>query len=397
LEWLDRIEADHDTIRAVLDWATVNAPDGGLQLASMLGWFWYLRGNSAEAKERFATLLDASGPEAIACARGDAHFFQALCGERPELAREGFEAAQDIYLEAEFVPGVANAQAMIAAFGFDMAETIALLDGAADLSAEAGYEWGVALIRFLQIGVASNGNDFALAGRLAEEATSRFAELGDSWGQGYSLYFGGSVWRALGEYDKAEAAFREALEHARPMRLRREMAPVMSELASIATMRGDFDEAERWLTDAQRYADEVPFAGSQGMVRNARGKLARMQGDLEEARRLHEEALALYEQGDAHGGLAYTYSCLGFTAEMSGDLDGAKTHHEAAMKHAEATGDLFAVALAMEGMGATLIAAGETERGVELVERGVAAREEAGVPLASGERFDVDRALGAAG
>ena len=358
LEWLDRIEADHDTIRAVLDWALVNAPDDGLQLASMLGWFWYLRGNSTEAKERFETLLDASGSDALACARGDAHFFGALSDARPELGRAGFVAARAAYEEAGFIPGVANAKAMIAAFGFEMDETIALLNEAAELSAGVGYEWGVALIRFLQIGVASNGNDFELAGRLAEEATARFAELGDGWGQGYSLYFGGSVWRALGEYEKAEAAFRAALGHARPMRLRREMAPVMSELGSIATMQGDFEDAERWLSEAQRYADEVPFAGSQGMVRNARGRLARMRGDLEEALRLHEEAMALYEAGDAHGGLAYTYSCLGFTAEMAGYLEAARDHHEAAMEHAEATGDVFAVALAMEGMGATLIAAG---------------------------------------
>ncbi|MCP4965965.1 MAG: hypothetical protein GY926_12105 [bacterium] len=397
LVWLDRIEADHDTVRAVLDWALPNAADEGLELASMLGWFWYLRGNSAEAKERFATLLEASGPDALACARGDAHFLVALCGSRPELEREGFAAALAAYEEAGFVPGVANAKAMIAAFGFEMGETITLLDEAAELSAGVGYEWGVALIRFLQIGVAANGNDFESSGRLAEEATARFAELGDSWGQGYSLYFGGSVWRALGEYDKAEAAFREALEHARPMRLRREMAPVMSELGSIATMRGDFDEAERWLTDAQRYADEVPFAGSQGMVRNARGKLARMRGYLDEARRLHEEAMALYAAGDAHGGLAYTYSCLGFTAEMAGDLEAAKAHHEAAMEHAETTGDVLAVAMAMEGMGATLVADGDTERGVEMIRTGLAKREDAGVSLADGERFDIDRALSSAG
>lgn len=396
LEWLDLIEADHDTMRAVLGWATTNAPGRGLQLAGMLGWFWYLRGNSVEAKSRFESLLAATDEGADPRSLGDGYFFASLCDSYPERARQGFELALEAYRDAGYVPGLANAQAMIAAFGFDLSETIALLDEAAELSAEVGYEWGVALIRFLQTGAAVNDGDTATAARLAQEATSRFSALGDSWGQGYSLYFWGSMLRALGDYDGAEAAFREALEHARPMRLRREMAPVMSELASIETMRGNFDEAERWLADAQKYADEVPFAGSQGMVRNARGRLARMRGLLDDARILHEEALALYEHADAHGGLAYTHSCLGFTAEMTGALKESRAHHQAAMRHGRASGDVFAIALAFEGMGATLIAAGHAEAGVELIGAGLAARDQAGAPLPSGERFDVDRALAVA-
>jgi predicted ATPase/DNA-binding SARP family transcriptional activator len=396
LVWLDRLEADHDTIRAVLDWGVDQAPEEALRLAGMLGWFWHLRGSATEARERLTTLLAASGPDADPRARADAHFFGSLCDSAPEHVREGFQTARDVYKEAGHVPGVVNAQAMVAAWGFDMAEPIALLEESAELAASVGYEWGVALIRFLQAGVASVGNDNEAAIRLAEEAAARFAALGDSWGQGYSLYSGGTALRAMGEYDKAEVAFREALEHARPMRLRREMAPVMSELASIAMMRDDFDEAERWLADAQRYADEVPFAGSQGMVRNARGRLARLRGDLDEALRLHREAIALYARGDAHGGLAYSYSCAGFTEEMRGNLDAARSHHHAALGHARHTGDVFAMALALEGLGATLVAAGESAAGVRLLSASLEARERAGTPLPPGEYFDVDRACAAA-
>ena len=174
------------------------------------------------------------------------------------------------------------------------------------------------------------------------------------------------------------------------------MAMLMSELASIAMMRDDSEAAEQWLADARRYADEVPFAGPQGMVRNAQGRLARMRDDLDEALRLHLEGVGLYERGDDHRGLAYSHSCAGFTEEMMGNLDAARSHHHAALGLARKTGDEFAVALALEGMGATLIAGGDTAQGVELVSAGLAAREEAGAPLPSGERLDVDRALEAA-
>ena len=183
LAWLARIEADHDTIRGVLDWAQVHAAQDGLRLAGMLGWFWYLRGSGTEARERLTDLLDAAGPDADPRARGDAHFFHSFSDPVPEHARSGYEAARDAYTDAAYDAGVANAMAMIAGWGSDSVETNARLDEAADLSANAGYEWGVALVRFLQTGVAFARNDNAAQIRLAREATSRFAALGDSWGQ----------------------------------------------------------------------------------------------------------------------------------------------------------------------------------------------------------------------
>ena len=109
--------------------------------------------------------------------------------------------------------------------------------------------------------------------------------------------------------------------------------------------------------------------------------------------RLHREAVDLYEQEGSHGGLAYSHSCAGFTEEMLGNLDAAGSHHHAALDNARRTGDVFAIALALEGMGATLIAAGDSAQGVELLSAGLAARELAGTPLPSGETLDVNRAL----
>jgi predicted ATPase/DNA-binding SARP family transcriptional activator len=397
LIWLERLEADQDTIRRVLDWAGAHAPERGLRLAGHLGWFWFLKGAGPEAMQRLGASLAAAGAGADARARAQAHFFLSLHDPQPERALPGFAAARDAYLESGDQRGVANSLAMIAAWGSDPEQTRELAARAIEIATGAGYDWGVALIRFLQAGAAAVVNDIPESARLAEEAARLFAEVGDRWGQGYSLYTLGVARRAMGEYEAAVAALEEALTHARPMRLRREMAPVMCELASIATMRGDYERAEGMLAQAREYADEVPFAGSQGMVRNAQGRLARLQGDHEAAHRLHSEAVALYRDGERHGGLAYSYSCLGFNAEAAGDLDAARSHHLAALEHAEASDDVFAIALGLEGIGTTLVAAGEARRGVELIAAGLAAREKAGNPLPAGEWSEVDRACDAAG
>ncbi len=397
LDWMQRIEADHDSMRAVLDWGAEHAPVAALRLAGRLGWYWYLRGTSAEARERFAALLKAAGPDAEPRARGDALMFHSLCDTRPEHVREGFVDAREAYAAADHVEGVVNAQALVAAWGFDLDQTLSQLEEAYDLAETVDYRWGMALVRFLQAGAALGGNDNLTAVRLAGEAIDRFTGLGDRWGLGYGFYQLGTALRALGDYAGAEEALRASLEHARPMQLRREMAPVLCELGSIAVMQGDYQRAQAMLDDAERYADELPFAGSQGMVRNARGRLARLQGDADDALALHHQAIKFYEAGDAHGGLAWSHSCAGYAEEMRGNLDVAMAHHQTALGYARQTGDVFAIAQGLEGVGTTLIAGGEAERGVELIHAGLALRERAGSPLPTGERFDVDRALATAG
>jgi predicted ATPase/DNA-binding SARP family transcriptional activator len=393
LDWLQRVEADHDSLRGVLDWGVTHAPADALRLAGMLGWFWFLRGSSAEARERLSALLDAAGDAAEPRALGDALLFHGLCHVQPEHDREAFQNALAAYLEAGYEPGAVNARAMVAAWGFDLDETLRLLDESYEAAAAVDYGWGMALVRFLQAGAALGARDNVAALDLATEAIDRFNDTGDRWGLGYGWYQRGTALRALGEYAAAEEALRASLENARPMRLRREMAPVLCELGSIATMLGDYDRAERLLDDAEKYADELPFAGSQGMVRNAKGRLARLRGDVDQALELHETAIAYYEEGDAHGGLAWSHSCAGYAAEMKGNLEVALDHHLRALAHARTTGDVFAIAQGLEGIGVTLTAAGEPARGVTLIHAGLALRERSGGPLPSGERFDVDRAL----
>ncbi len=396
LAWLDRIDADLGTLRHVLDWSEQHVPSAGLRLAGMLGWFWYLRGSGPEARERLGRMLQAAEAEADISAVGRARFFRALHDPHIEEARSDFEAARDAYDAAGDVRGVVHALSMMAAWGFDRDETHALIDQAASLSVEHGLDWEMALISFLRAGVAAVANDIAGSARHAEDAAARFAALEDRWGLGYSQYSLGVARRALGDYPGAKRALLAALDHARPMRLRREMAPVLSELASIAMMQGELDEATVLLAQARDYADQVPFAGSQGMVRNAQGRLARLRGDYDEAERLHREAVALYEMSRNPGGLAYSLSCLGCAEMWAGDLGAAAEHHLRALRHARATEDLFAVAFSLEGMGAMAIAAGGAEPGVTLIEAGLALRRQAGVPLPAGERLDTESALAVA-
>ncbi len=73
-DWLSRLEAEHDNLRAALDWraADPNAAEDGLRLAATLGPFWRARGHLREGRERLARLLNAPQAGGPTGARADA-------------------------------------------------------------------------------------------------------------------------------------------------------------------------------------------------------------------------------------------------------------------------------------------------------------------------------------
>ena len=107
-QWSERLEIDHDDLRAALDWLAVSDPERALELAGALGWFWLSHGLLAEGRGRLSGTLACStavGPSraraltasgSLAARHGDVHegrtqldewigLWRAL-GDRDELA-----------------------------------------------------------------------------------------------------------------------------------------------------------------------------------------------------------------------------------------------------------------------------------------------------------------------
>ncbi len=178
VEWLKRLEMDHDNLRAALDWAFGgHDPALGMGLVSRLGWFWFLRNHAVEGRQWCTRALEAH-PDAPPALR--AKVLTLLAGR--------------LYSNQD-----------------DPAAAHRMLEEARAL-AQAANDWG-------QLGWASgfSGLNRVRANRLDEvepffiEALRCFQEAGDRFGIGWAHNALGESARLRRDYASAMAHYRDGL------------------------------------------------------------------------------------------------------------------------------------------------------------------------------------------
>jgi predicted ATPase/DNA-binding CsgD family transcriptional regulator len=175
--WFDRLEAEHDNLRAALAWATSIASTAGLalRLAGALWWFWYHYGLLGEGRDWLAVAL-TNAPEAPN-------------GER-----------------AMAILGAG----MLALYQGDEPSAVAHLDEALERFQTLGDERSVALTFFL-LGVgAEDRGDYDRAKSLFADALPRFAEPDDATFIALTRYHLGVVAYGQGDLARARLLLEEA-------------------------------------------------------------------------------------------------------------------------------------------------------------------------------------------
>ena len=254
----ERLEVDHDDLRAALDWLEVSDPDRALELAGALGWFWLSHGLLDEGCRRLATSLEQSTAPGRSRAR-------ALTWSGGLVARHG-EAAQG---RAELETAIA----LWAELG-DRAEEAAARD----------------LLGWLLV---YDLGDAEVALQVFEQSLELSRQLGDEGGETRALVGVCQVLVALGESERAEALSRALLERAAGDPRTEHFAYHF--LADCALIRGETREAE------QRYRASLRAALSLGDVIEASFEVqgvamaAAGSGDAARALRLAGAVEALWE------------------------------------------------------------------------------------------------------
>jgi predicted ATPase/class 3 adenylate cyclase len=236
-ESLDRLEREHDNLRAALDWAEeTGESERALRLAGALARFWYLRGHVAEGRRRLEGALRASETRTAARAK-------ALSGAAV-MALEGGDAATT-RLRAE--EGLALHRAL-------------------------GDTWGAAHSRFLLGHAALDEGDSATAQQLFRESSRGFRELGDEHYTLLATYNLAVVIEALGDLEGARALQEDCLRRAREQSDDRVVAYALDQLASYARDEGRFEDALAMLAESLRIRRDLgdPVAIAENLGRVAR-------------------------------------------------------------------------------------------------------------------------------
>ena len=301
LEWLDRIEADHDNARAALDWSAEVAPADYASLAAAMAGFWDTRGHFTEG---FARLEQAIAMHTVR----DETRIRALIGAGQMAYRlDATRLSAEILREAiQLSQALAHAQL----------ETQATLDLAID-------------------SIVDGPDAIESLGRRAQ-ALAR--STGDAPREAYALFVLGRAAGLRSDYVEAQRIF---LESARRWEtsgcvLRAPLALVYA--GGCALEQLDFASAHRLLDAALIQHRRMGNVHDAGTTLRSLAELALHERRLDDARALGNESLSIFRaiHDPNCGARSATVQCAVLCA--SGDADGAVELAESVVETYRRTG-----------------------------------------------------------
>ncbi|HEX9374285.1 MAG TPA: tetratricopeptide repeat protein, partial [Roseiflexaceae bacterium] len=278
--WLERLEREHDNLRAALDWALDRGESEiALRLSGALWRFWHTRGYLSEGRRLLASALkladggrppapaDAAAPDAPIRANvlaGSGRL--ALTQGGDERAKEFYEQALALYRALGDRRGTAralNRLAGIAGRANDYDRANALFHEALALFRELGDRIYIARVLSNRSLIALRRDDDAQAQALLEESLALRRQLDDTIGIVWSLANLGEVAHRRGDSDQAGVRYAESLALGRKLGAREAIAVCLEGLAQIAAARDRLERAARLWGAAEALRESIGAYGQQ--------------------------------------------------------------------------------------------------------------------------------------
>jgi len=315
VRWMDRLEQEHDNLRAVLQ-HTITGEDEeveqALRLGTALAWFWYVRGYASDG-HRWLEWMQAEhrGSAEVRARALNQSAWLAIWRDEYELAHAFSSESLAFYRELGDVRGMAWALFRLGDATQDRSnytQARALYEEALTLFRQVGdQEASANSLAAIAYGATSQG-DFKKAHALAEEALALSRARGDNQGILYALVrLVRCLYLSQTDPARALALAQECLTLSREVGYKQGIAAALSYLGLLALERGEVDEARSQLDEAMTIRKELssPWGIARGMYYLA--GLSMVQRDYGTARTSYEACLELLQEvGDRE----FLASCL---------------------------------------------------------------------------------------
>ena len=354
VQWMNRLEQEHDNLRAALEWSKTAEGTGEicLRLAGTLGLFWEARGYFSEGRERLATVLSTKAAQARTAARAR------LLARAAELAYRQSDYPATISLAGESLAicrefgdkqGIASALIKLgnaATEVGDYAAATECLEEALTIWRDLEDKHGIARALISLGWAALRSGDYHLANSRLEESLALSRDLGDTRSIGFELAGLGEVALRQGDYARATRLVEESLELRRQMGNKWGVGVSLGTLGWAAMREGDWNRAVARLGESLEVRQEIGDKGGSAWCLERLAEVAMAQGQAEKAVRVFGAAAALrdsigsvidpVDQPDYQRTLAALQAELGEAAFTAAWTEGSTLTLEQAVAHARA-------------------------------------------------------------
>lgn len=402
VSWLRRLDQEHDNLRAALKWLVARDLAAAAELAADLAWYWWLRDHREEALAWLGRLL-AESVELDVSARGRLrtwHAFHAsFDNQRPDL---GADADEELAALAARSPELAGESRLLAAFVSvtrgEVERARMYLEEARVLADQAGVAWVVAGAHLIRGQLLLLTFDLPEALSEVERADAAAQQLGDRWLQFQAVDWLAQHAQLIGDYQRAEELIERALHLSEDLGLSEQRWLLRASQGMLAMLRDDLQRAARSLDEAFTGALAGGLRRAAAVAANGLGMVARRAGEPAAAMAAYRRGVQLLRPPDAAGASAEPDPLAGELLAgmaLAAAAQGDGEHAEALAAQAAETAGFerwpLTLALILEAAAAAAVARDDHDLGARRLGGAAALREQAGLPLLKGERFDVDR------
>ena len=365
MEWTDRLEVEHDNLRAALEWALGSGgePKEGDPKES---------GDPDRSGDSGKSLSDSRSPSAEMV--GAQHTVRASTDSPLRLAGalSWFWGNRGYYNEGYHWLEVSLSRSS--------REPASERTKSARAKALQGAGW-----------MLYGKSDYKRAVALYEESLALYRKLEDKGGIGSSLRGLGMISGWQGEYVRGSELLEDSLALFREVGDKQGIAFSLFLLSLPVSEQGDHERAMALCEESLALHREL---GSKGGIMHSLVNLGHVllrRGDLERAKELMEESLALGRELRNKRFMAYSSTHLGLVALGQDDHDRATQLFKESLVLYRELGIKHFIAQCLEGLAGVAVAQGVPERGARLLGAAEKLREVIGSPLPPSEQAEVDR------